>query len=74
MSQTMSELISLYDAAVIAQKELKIDFSGLERMKKPELLSEKRWEDVLEREERLHKNCQQIIYWQGNFIFFQLST
>ncbi len=55
MSQTTSELISLYDAAVIAQKELKIDFSGLERMKKPELLSEKQWEEVLERAERLSR-------------------
>lgn len=55
MSQTTDEMISLYEAAVIAQKELKMDFSGVETMQKPELLSEKQWGEVLERTERLHQ-------------------
>lgn len=53
MSQTTDEMISLYDAAVIAQKELQMDFSGLDRMQKPELLSEQQWAEVLERKEKL---------------------
>ena len=53
MSQTTDEIVSLYDSAVLAQKELKMDLSGLERMNKPELLSEKQWEEVLERTEKL---------------------
>ena len=55
MSQTTDEIVSLYDSAVLAQKELRIDFSGLESMQKPELLSEKQWEGVLERAEELRR-------------------
>ena len=55
MSQTTDEIVSLYDSAVLAQKELRIDFSGLEGMQKPELLSEKQWEGVLERAEELRR-------------------
>ena len=55
MSQTTEEMLSLYEAAVIAQNELKMDFRVLEKMKKPELLSEQRWKDVLKRAEKLNK-------------------
>lgn len=55
MSQTTCETISLYDAAVIAQKELQMDLSSLDKMRKPELLSEKEWAEVLERKEKLCK-------------------
>ena len=55
MSQTTEEMLSLYEAAVIAQNELKMDFRVLEKMKKPELLSEQQWKDVLRRAEKLNK-------------------
>ena len=55
MSQTTDEIVSLYDSAVLAQKELRIDFSVLESMQKPELLSEKQREGVLERAEELRR-------------------
>lgn len=55
MSQTTEEMLSLYEAAVIAQNELKMDFRVLEKMKKPELLSEQQWKDVLKRAEKLKK-------------------
>ena len=55
MSQTTEEMLSLYEAAVIAQNELKMDFRVLEKMKKPELLSEQQWKDVLKRAEKLNK-------------------
>lgn len=55
MSQTTEEYISLYQAATEAQKELRLDLSGLDRMKRPGLLSEKQWEEVLERKERLEE-------------------
>lgn len=59
MSQTTEQYISLYDAAIIAQKELQIDFSELEDMQKPDLLSEKQWKAVLERAKRLQKeSCE----------------
>lgn len=52
-SQTTSEYLSLYDAAVISQKELQLDFSELKRMSKPDLLSINQWSEVLERAEHL---------------------
>lgn len=53
ISQTTAEPVSLYEAAVQAQKEWRMDLSGLEEMKKPLLLSEKQWLQVLERANRL---------------------
>lgn len=53
LSQTKEESVSLYEAAVEAQKNLKLDLSGLDRMSKPELLSEKQWEEVMVRKEKL---------------------
>lgn len=55
MSQTTDEILSLYEAAVIAQKELKMNFDRLEKMKKPELLRERQWAEVLERGEKLSR-------------------
>ena len=37
----------------MAQRELHMDLSVLEKMKKPELLSDGQWADVLRRKERL---------------------
>lgn len=54
LSQTTEEPLSLYDAAVIAQDKLQLDFSAVKKMKKPKLLSENQWMDVLERIDRLH--------------------
>ncbi len=53
MSQTTEKPVLLYEAAVEAQKELKLDLGGLEHMEKPELLNEKQWNDVLDRKNRL---------------------
>ena len=53
MSQTTEDYLSLYEAAVMAQRELHMDLSVLEKMKKPELLSDGQWADVLRRKERL---------------------
>ncbi len=55
MSQTTEEYIPLYQAALEAQKELKLDLSGLDKMKRPKLLDEKQWEGVLERKKRLEE-------------------
>ncbi len=53
MSQTTEDYLSLYEAAVMAQRELRMDFSVLGKMKKPELLNDRQWADVLKRKERL---------------------
>lgn len=53
LSQTTEEPVSLYEAAVEAQKKLKLDLSGLDKMPKPELLSETQWEEVMERRSKL---------------------
>lgn len=53
MSQTTEDYLSLYEAAVMAQRELHMDLSVLEKMKKPELLSDGQWADVLRRKEWL---------------------
>ncbi len=49
MSQTMKEEITLQEAAIDAQRELRFDLSGLDAMDCPNFLSEKQWEKVLER-------------------------
>lgn len=53
MSQTMAEPVSLYEATVQAQKELGMDLSILEEMKKPTLLSGEQWAQVMERVKKL---------------------
>lgn len=52
-SQTTEERITLAEAARWAQEELKLNLSPLDNMKKPELLTEKQWEQVLERKSNL---------------------
>lgn len=52
-SQTTEELCSLEEAGLRAQQELRIDLSRLGKMKKPILLTEKQWEQVLARKEKL---------------------
>lgn len=55
MSQTTEEPDLLYEAAAEAQKELSLDLSALDNMEKPKLLSEKQWNDVLKRKNKLEK-------------------
>ena len=55
MSQTTEQAVPLYDAAAEAQKEIELDFRALDHMAKPGLLSEKQWEGVMERKNRLEK-------------------
>ena len=52
-SQTMEERMSLYESAVLAQKELQMDFTGLLNMSPPMYLSDKQWEKVIERIEKI---------------------
>lgn len=53
MSQTAEADVTLFDGAVMAQNELKIDMSKLNSMKRPKFLTEKQWEQVLNRVNRL---------------------
>lgn len=53
ISQTTAEPVSLYDAAVQAQKELKMDLSVLVKMEKLLFLSREQWDKVMERVEKL---------------------
>lgn len=53
MSQTMAEQVSLYEAAVQAQKELGMDLCVLEEMEKPSLLSGEQWAQVMKRVKKL---------------------
>lgn len=53
MSQTIAEPVSLYEAAVQAQKELGMDLSVLEEMEKPSLLSGEQWAQVMKRVKKL---------------------
>lgn len=55
MSQTTQEPMPLYEAAVDAQKEIKLDLTRLTEMKKPELITTKQWMGVLERAGKLKK-------------------
>ena len=49
LSQTTEKDITLFDAAVNAQRELRTDISELNSMKCPEFLTEEQWEQLLER-------------------------
>lgn len=53
ISQTTPEPVFLYEAAVRAQRKLGMDFSGLEKMKKPAFLEMNQWMQVLERGRKL---------------------
>ena len=53
MSQTREETISLQEAAIQAQNILQMDLHKVYEMEKPELLSEKQWQSVLDRIEKL---------------------
>lgn len=56
MSQTTEEPILLREAAIQAQKELHLDLDVLDAMKKPALLSEEQWNQVLERKNKLTRH------------------
>ena len=53
MSQTTEEEMSLYEAAKMAQKELKVDVNALFEMECPKYLEQKQWEKVIERAKQL---------------------
>lgn len=53
MSQTTEAPISLYDSAKEAQREIKLNLGALDCMEKPKLLSERQWDEVLKRKEKL---------------------
>ena len=55
MSQTTEEPVLLYEAAAEAQREIKLDLSGLTDMKRPQLLTEEQWTKVLERAGKLER-------------------
>lgn len=52
-SQTTEDICTLEEAGISAQKELRLDLSGLCRMDKPQQLTEKQWTQVLERKDKL---------------------
>ena len=53
LSQTTEETMTLYEAAKIAQEELKLDLSALWKMERPKYLEEEKWAKVLERARRI---------------------
>ncbi len=53
MSQTTKEVQTLYEAACMAQNELKLDLRALDRLPVPKYLSEMQWKAVQERKEKL---------------------
>lgn len=53
ISQTTTEPITLYEAAVSAQKELGLKLSVLDEMSKPGFLSDEQWSHVLKRMRKL---------------------
>lgn len=52
-SQTTEEPVSLLEAAREAQKELQLDLKKLEKIEQPQFLTDKQWEQVLERKQSL---------------------
>lgn len=56
MSQTTKEPVPLEEAAIEAQKELKLALSPLFDMEKPPYLEETKWEEVLERGRKLRQS------------------
>ena len=55
-SQTTEQDMTLLQAAVKAQGELKMDLSVLDRMEKPKELSDKQWKDVQMRKEQVMRS------------------
>lgn len=55
MSQTTKNIMTLEDAAVLAQKEIRLDLSRLTKMEKPRLLECAQWNAVLKRCDRLQQ-------------------
>ena len=55
MSQTTEEDFSLYEAAIEAQREVQLDLRKVLEMKRPELLTERQWERVIDRVKRILK-------------------
>ena len=53
ISQTTKEPVTLFEAAVKAQRELGGEVRRLREMGNPEFLSEEQWGQVLEREGKL---------------------
>ncbi len=53
LSQTARESISLREAALKAQKELRMDLSPLDEKKRPAFLSEQQWAQLLARKEEM---------------------
>lgn len=47
--------MTLYEAALQARAEIKIDLNMLEDMQRPNLLTEEQWQSVLERKRKLEK-------------------
>lgn len=58
LSQTTEERCTLKEAALLAQNELNLDLSGFDQIEKPEYLTEKQWQCVIERKEKLCYNGQ----------------
>lgn len=52
-SQTIEGDVTLKEAAIEAQRELQMNLNGLDKMEKPQVLSEKQWNAVLERKKIL---------------------
>lgn len=53
MSQTTKEEMSLYEAAKMAQEELKMNVSALFEMERPKDLEQEQWKEVIDRAKKL---------------------
>ena len=45
--------MTLFEAACLAQSELRLDLNGLEDMRRPDFLTEEQWQSALERKRKL---------------------
>ncbi len=57
-SQTTASEMTLFQAAVQAQRELRMDLGCLEEMRRPAFLTGKQWEVLLERKRKLENQLQ----------------
>ena len=53
VSQTTETEMTLFEAACLAQSELRLDLNGLEDMRRPDFLTEEQWQSALERKRKL---------------------
>lgn len=53
LSQTRENEMTLFQAACLAQSELRVDLDGMEDMRRPKFLTEEQWQLVLERKRKL---------------------